>query len=274
MSGPFSIPPGRVPPPSGVPRPTPEWRLRAGEGRVTPEELARLIDHTVLKAQATPADVERLCAEALKYRFGAVCINSVHVPLAAARLAGSDVAVCAVVGFPLGATAPEMTAAEAAWCVNHGAREIDMVISVGHLKAGEVRTVEDGIAAVVSAVRRAGAATPAGAAGTTSAAAPLVKVIIEACYLTEGEKVTACRLAAAAGAHYVKTSTGFGPSGATPEDVTLMRRTVGEELGVKAAGGIRDYQTALAMIAAGADRLGMSAGVAVIEEARQRAEQA
>lgn len=268
MSGPFSIPPGRVPPASGVPRPTPEWRLRAGEGRATPEELARLIDHTVLKAQATPADVERLCAEALKYRFGAVCINSVHVPLAAGRLAGSDVAVCAVVGFPLGATAPEMTAAEAAWCVNHGAREIDMVISVGHLKAGEVRTVEDGIAAVVSAVRRAGTAMPA------VAAAPLVKVIIEACYLTEGEKVTACRLAASAGAHYVKTSTGFGPSGATPEDVTLMRRTVGEELGVKAAGGIRDYQTALAMIAAGADRLGMSAGVPVIEEARQRAEQA
>lgn len=246
-------------------RPTPEWRRRAGSGEIAPDELAGIIDHTVLKAEATPADVERLCDEAVKYRFGAVCINSIHVPLAAARLAGSGVVVCAVVGFPLGATASEITAAEAAWCVRQGAREIDMVISVGHLKAGDVRFVEDDIAAVVRAVRSAGAGV---------AAIPLVKVIIEACYLTEGEKVTACRLAAAAGAHFVKTSTGFGPGGATPEDVTLMRRTIGEDLGVKAAGGIRDYETALAMVAAGADRLGMSAGVAVIEVARQRAGQA
>jgi len=243
-------------------RPTPRWREAAGRGEVAPDELARIIDHTLLKAEALPADIERLCDEAVRYGFGAVCVNPVHVPLAVGRLKGTGVRVCTVVGFPLGATASDVKAAEAAWCVRRGAQEVDMVIPVGHLKAGDVEAVEEDVRAVVSAVR--------GAAGTGARAAggPVVKVIIEACYLSEGEKVTACRLAAAAGADFVKTSTGFGPFGATVEDVSLMRRAVGEDIGVKAAGGIRDYRTALAMVAAGADRLGMSAGVAVIEEAR------
>jgi len=214
-------------------------------------EFARIIDHTLLKAQATPADVLLLCEEAVRYGFGAVCLNSAFVPLAAERLAKTGVAVCTVVGFPLGATGGPAKAHEAGWAVHSGATEIDMVIPVGLLKAGRDDLVEDDIRAVVAAARGS-----------------LVKVIIEACYLTDTEKVRACELAEKAGAHFVKTSTGFGPGGATAADVALMRRTVGERLGVKAAGGIRDLASARAMVAAGADRLGMSAGVAVIEELR------
>lgn len=217
-------------------------------------DLAKLIDHTALKAQTTPADIEKLCDEAVRYGFGAVCVNSTYVPTAVARLRGTEVAVCAVAGFPLGAMASEAKAYEAGWAVRHGAREIDMVLSIGHLKAGDDKAVQADIRAVVDAARGA-----------------IVKVIIEACYLTDEEKVRACRLAAAAGADFVKTSTGFGPSGATEVDVALMRRTVGDKLGVKAAGGIRDLSTARAMLAAGATRLGLSAGVAVIEEARAEA---
>ncbi len=240
--------------PASEARPTAEWRARAARGEVTEGDFARLIDHTILKAEATPAAVERLCDEAVRYGFGAVCVNSAYVPLAAARLRGTGIKVCSVVGFPLGAMAPEVKAFEARWAVEHGAAEVDMVLAVGRLKAGDDAVVAADIRGVVAAA--------AGAA---------IKVIIEACYLTDEEKERACRLAAEAGADFVKTSTGFGPSGATAADVALMRRTVGEKLGVKAAGGIRDLATALAMLAAGADRLGMSAGVAVIEELRARA---
>ncbi len=275
-----------------APRPTAAWREAAGRGEVAAEELARVMDHTLLKAQATPADIEALCDEAVRYGFGAVCVNSVHVPMAAARLgrgaappgdAGDTlpgdaggappgplrasgppaVRVCAVVGFPLGAMATEAKAFEAGWAVERGADEIDMVVPVGYLKAGDGAFVEADIRAVVIAARRAGERR-----GMTHP--PLVKVIVETCYLTDDEKVEACRRAAAAGADFVKTSTGFGPGGATPSDVALLRRTVGEGLGVKASGGIRDLAAALAMIAAGADRLGLSAGVGVIEAARAR----
>ena len=254
------------------PRPTRDWRALAGRGEAPAAELARLVDHTILKAQATPADVVKLCEEAAAYGFGAVCVNSVQAPVAAATLErlgqGGQVEVCAVVGFPLGAMITEAKAFEAEWVVRHGATEVDMVISVGHLKAGDERFVEADIRAVVLAAKRAaGSQAPAGR-GTAPAKNVSVKVIIEACYLTDDEKVRACELAVAAGADFVKTSTGFGSSGATVADVALMRRTVGEDLGVKAAGGIRDLETALAMVAAGADRLGLSAGVTVIEEAR------
>lgn len=259
-----------------APRPTAAWREAAGRGEVAAEELARVMDHTLLKAQATPADIEALCDEAVRYGFGAVCVNSVHVPMAAARLGRGAappgparasgppaVRVCAVVGFPLGAMATEAKAFEAGWAVERGADEIDMVVPVGYLKAGDGAFVEADIRAVVIAARRAGERR-----GMTHP--PLVKVIVETCYLTDDEKVEACRRAAAAGADFVKTSTGFGPGGATPSDVALLRRTVGEGLGVKASGGIRDLAAALAMIAAGADRLGLSAGVGVIEAARAR----
>lgn len=270
-------------------RPTREWREAAGRGRVEVGELARIMDHTILKAQATPADIEVLCDEAVRYGFGAVCVNSAHVPQAAARVREAvssrartaadrleaGVRVCAVVGFPLGAMATEAKAFEAAWAVEHGADEIDMVIPIGHLKAAAA--VEDDIRAVVTAARRSGQKQGGGERGRggqgdgeRGGSRPLVKVIIETCYLTDEEKVEACRRAAAAGADFVKTSTGFGTAGAAAADVALMRRTVGEELGVKASGGIRDLETALAMIAAGADRLGLSAGVAVVEEARAR----
>ena len=254
------------------PRPTRDWRALAGRGEAPAAELARLVDHTILKAQATPADVVKLCEEAAAYGFGAVCVNSVQAPVAAATLErlgqAGQVEVCAVVGFPLGAMITEAKAFEAEWVVRHGATEVDMVISVGHLKAGDERFVEADIRAVVLAAKRAaGSQAPAGR-GTAPAKNVSVKVIIEACYLTDDEKVRACELAVAAGADFVKTSTGFGSSGATVADVALMRRTVGEDLGVKAAGGIRDLETALAMVAAGADRLGLSAGVTVIEAAR------
>jgi len=247
-------------------RPTPQWRQTASRGRFEVTDLAHLIDHTVLKAQATQADVVKLCDEAVRFGFGAVCLNSAHVPLAARKLRETKVAVCAVVGFPLGAMCSEAKVFEAGWAVRNGATEVDMVMSVGHLKAGDHRFVENDIRAVVEEVR-AVAASVRTADGEVPAT--VVKVIIEACYLANEEKVQACRLAEAAGADYVKTSTGFATSGATVEDVALMRDAVGERLGVKAAGGIRDLGLTLAMIAAGADRLGMSAGVAVLEAARR-----
>jgi deoxyribose-phosphate aldolase len=249
-----------------IARPSSQWRQAAGRGRFAAAELARLIDHTILKAQVTQADVVKLCDEAGRYGFGAVCVNSAHVPLAARKLRETAVTICAVVGFPLGAMCSEAKAFEAGWAVRNGATEIDMVMAVGHLKGGDHRYVESDIRSVVDEVRAA-AARMRNADGETISTS--VKVIIEACYLADEEKVQACRLAEAAGADYVKTSTGFGSSGATVEDVSLMRDAVSERLGVKAAGGIRDLGTALALIAAGADRLGLSAGVAVIEAARR-----
>ena len=212
--------------------------------------IASMIDHTLLKPEATPAQVEKLCAEAAEYHFASVCVNPVYIPLAARLLDGTGGKGCCVVGFPLGAIAPEQKAAEAASCAAMGAEELDMVIHVGAAKAGDWALVQRDIAGVVKA-----------AAGRT------VKVIIETCLLTDEEKVKACEAAKAAGADFVKTSTGFSTGGATTHDIALMRKTVGPEMGVKASGGIRDYATAMAMIEAGANRIGASAGIEIVAAA-------
>ncbi|MGE3176844.1 MAG: deoxyribose-phosphate aldolase [Vicinamibacterales bacterium] len=218
-----------------------------------PTDVAHLIDHTLLKPDASRADIETLCREAATFRFATVCVNPAWVALAAQRLAGSGVLVCSVVGFPLGATTPDVKAYETRRTIFDGAREVDMVINVGALKSGDLRTVERDIEAVVTPCRDCGAVS---------------KVIIEAALLTDEEKVTACTLAKAAGADFVKTSTGFGPGGATVADVALMRRTVGAEMGVKAAGGVRDLDALRAMVAAGASRVGASAGVKIVQQAK------
>ena len=212
--------------------------------------IAAMIDHTLLKPEATAAQVEKLCAEAAEYHFASVCVNPVYIPLAARLLKDTGVKVCCVVGFPLGAIAPEQKAAEAASCAAMGAEELDMVIHVGAAKAGDWALVQRDIEGVVKA-----------AAGRT------VKVIIETCLLTDEEKVKACEAAKVAGAHFVKTSTGFSTGGATTHDIALMRKTVGPKMGVKASGGIRDYATAMAMIEAGANRIGASAGIAIVAAA-------
>ncbi len=209
--------------------------------------LAAYIDQTLLKADATRDRVRELCQGATEYRFASVCVNSCWVPYCRELLGESGVSVCTVVGFPLGAMSSAGKAAETAAAVRDGADEIDMVVNVGWLLAGELKLVHEDIAAVVNA-----------------ADGKLVKVIIETSYLTDEQKVTACVVAKLAGADFVKTSTGFSSSGATPDDVTLMRRTVGEEMGVKASGGIRDAETARAMISAGATRLGVSAGIEIV----------
>lgn len=211
-----------------------------------PADLAAYIDHTVLKSAAKPDDVRILCKEAREHNFAAICVNGCYTELVSKELTGTAVKTCVVVGFPLGTGTPEAKAAETAEAVALGADEVDMVINVGMMHAGEYDYVERDIRAVVEA-----------AAGKT------VKVIIEACYLSNEEKVKACLLSEKAGAHFVKTSTGFGPSGATVEDVRLMSETV-PKLKVKAAGGIRDTETAMAMVSAGADRIGASASLAII----------
>jgi deoxyribose-phosphate aldolase len=214
---------------------------------LTRAELARTIDHTILRADATRADVAAVCREAREHGFFSVCVNPVHVPDVAAALAGSAVATCAVVGFPLGATPSALKAAEARVVVAAGAHEVDMVIDVGALKEGREDQVRTDIATVRAACGPA-----------------LLKVIIETCLLSDAEKETACRLAVAAGADFVKTSTGFGKAGATAGDVALMRRVVGPDIGVKASGGIRTREDALRMLAAGASRIGASASVAIV----------
>ena len=219
-----------------------------------PVALAAVIDHTALKPDTTAGHIRRLCAEAAEHRFASVCVNPSYVALAAAELRDAAVPVCTVVGFPLGATPAAVKAYETATALLDGATEIDMVIDIGALKSGDTQRVWDDIAAVVEQAHAADA---------------LVKVIIEAALLTDEEKVAACLLAVAAGADYVKTSTGFGPGGATAADVALMRRVVGPAVGVKAAGGIKTYADARAMIAAGASRIGASAGIAIVEEARR-----
>jgi deoxyribose-phosphate aldolase len=218
-----------------------------------PDGVAALIDHTLLKADATRQEIEQLCREAAEFKFATVCVNPTWVALAGRRLAGSGVRVCSVVGFPLGATTPDVKHYETRRAIFDGAAEIDMVINVGALKSGDLRVVERDIEAVAAPCRDAGV---------------LSKVIIEAALLTDEEKVSACTIAKAAGADYVKTSTGFGPGGATPADVALMRRVVGAEMGVKAAGGVRDYEGMKAMVAAGATRVGASAGVKIVQQAR------
>ncbi len=215
-------------------------------------ELARYFDHTLLKPEATPDQVRELCQEALDYHFASVCINPVFVPLAAEMLAGSDVEVCTVVGFPLGATTTAAKVAETELTLAQGATEVDMVLPIGLLKAGDEDRVRGDVGAVAAVCHAHGA---------------LLKVIIETALLTDDEKVTACRLSKEAGADYVKTSTGFSKHGATVEDVALMRETVGPEMGVKAAGGVGSYEEALAMIEAGATRIGASRSIAIVEDA-------
>ncbi|HYF82047.1 MAG TPA: deoxyribose-phosphate aldolase [Clostridia bacterium] len=213
-------------------------------------ELARYIDHTILKPDAKEGDVIKLCREALEYKFASVCINASNVKLADSFLHGTEVKVCTVVGFPLGATTKETKAFEAAQAIDNGATEVDMVINIGALKSGKMDEVEADIKAVADACK----------------GKALLKVIIEACLLSDEEKVTACELSKKAGADYVKTSTGFSASGATVEDIVLMRRTVGPEMGVKAAGGIRNLETSLKMIEAGATRIGASASISILNE--------
>jgi deoxyribose-phosphate aldolase len=215
--------------------------------------VATMIDHTLLKADATRKDIQALCREAAEYRFASVCVNPTWVAECARLLRGAAVKVCSVVGFPLGATTADVKHYETRRAIFDGAHEIDMVINVGALKSGDVRLVERDIDAVAVPCRESGV---------------LSKVIIEAALLTDDEKVTACTLAKAAGADYVKTSTGFGPGGATAADVALMRRVVGDEMGVKAAGGVRDLEGLKAMVAAGATRIGASAGVRIVQESK------
>ncbi len=213
-------------------------------------QIAKMIDHTLLKAFATKEQIEKLCAEAAEYHFASVCVNPANVPLAARLLKGSDVKVCTVIGFPLGANTSAVKAFETSDAIRNGAQEVDMVINVGLMKAGALNEVESDIRAVVDAAN-----------GT------LVKVIIETCYLTDEEKVAACQAAARAGADFVKTSTGFGTGGATVSDVALMRRSIPAHMKVKASGGIHTYQDTLALIQAGADRIGASAGISIVEAA-------
>lgn len=212
-------------------------------------ELAKMIDHTLLDPSATRDRVERLCEEAKMYRVHAVCVNPSWVALAVSGLRGSDVKVCSTVGFPFGASLAEVKAFEAGAVIRLGASEVDMVINIGALKSQDLATVREDIVQVVKASKGL-----------------LVKVIIETAYLTEQEKVQACKLAGEAGAAYVKTSTGFSPRGATVDDVVLIRRTVGNRLGVKASGGIRTLKDALEMIAAGASRIGTSSTAQILQE--------
>ena len=207
--------------------------------------LASYIDHTLLKPDATSALIEKLCTEAAEYDFYSVCVNPIWVPFAKELLESESPLVCSVVGFPLGAT--PLVAAEAEWAVASGAREVDMVIPVGLLKQGDTASVCRVIHEVVSAVPE----TP-------------VKVILETCLLTDEEKITACSIALDSGAAFVKTSTGFSKAGATLSDVMLMRKTVGSSIGVKASGGVRNFDTAVAMIEAGASRIGTSSGIAIL----------
>jgi len=232
--------------------------IAAGATRVSASEkltkidpsIAALIDHTILKPEATRTDVIKVCREARQYNFASVCVNPYWVPLVRAELAGTPVKVCSVVGFPLGATSTEAKAAETAAAVRDGAQEIDMVINVGALRSGEQDAVRKDIHEVVKAAHQGGA---------------IVKVILETALLDDNQKALACMLAKAAGADFVKTSTGFGPSGATAHDIALMRQAVGPAMGVKASGGIRTLEDLQTMTAAGATRIGASASVKIVE---------
>ena len=217
--------------------------------------VAGMIDHTLLKPDATRGEIEKLCREAAEFHFATVCVNPAWVATAAHLLRGSGVGVCSVVGFPLGATTPDVKHYETRRAIFDGAAEIDMVINIGALKSGDLTVVERDIAAVVGPCREA---------GVTS------KVILEVALLNDDEKIAACTLSKAAGADFVKTSTGFASGGATAADVALMRRVVGAEMGVKAAGGVRDYEGLKAMVAAGATRVGASAGVKIVQESEGR----
>lgn len=214
-------------------------------------KMNKYIDHTLLKPEATQAMIDKLCAEAKEHDFASVCVNPYWVKRSAELLAGTDVKVCTVIGFPLGASTTEVKAAETRDAIRSGATEVDMVLNVGALKSGDLETVKADVAAVKQA------------AGDV-----LLKVILETGLLTDEEKETACKLCVEAGADYVKTSTGFGPGGATVEDIALMRKAVGANVGVKASGGVRDGEAALAMIKAGASRIGTSSGVSIVTGAK------
>jgi len=216
------------------------------------KNIASIIDHTLLKADATEKDILKCCEEGKKYGFASVCIQPCYVKLAAEALKGSGVRIATVVGFPLGANLTSVKAFEAARAIEDGADELDMVLNIGALKQGNAGYVEEDIKAVVKVADGA-----------------VVKVILETCYLTDEEKVLACKLSKNAGAHFVKTSTGLAAGGATVEDVALMRRTVGQDIGVKASGGIRTLEGLKAMVEAGANRIGTSAGVKILEEIRE-----
>ena len=215
--------------------------------------VAAMIDHTLLKPDATRQEIEKLCREAAQFHFATVCVNPAWVSFCAGLLRGSGVGVCSVVGFPLGATTPDVKHYETRRAIFDGAAEIDMVINIGALKSGDLKLVERDIAAVVGPCREAGVVS---------------KVIIEAALLNDEEKIAASTLSKAAGADFVKTSTGFASGGATAADVALMRRVVGADMGVKAAGGVRDYEGLKAMVAAGATRVGASAGVKIVQESQ------
>jgi deoxyribose-phosphate aldolase len=233
--------------------------FRASGGRVekqinvTRREIAALIDHTLLRPDATMADIRKLCQEARQYGFVTVCVNSHWVPLAAQELKEEAVKVCAVVGFPLGGCATHVKLAETEWAIRAGAREIDMVINIGELRGRNGEAVRSDIAAVAVAAHSHGA---------------IVKVILETALLDSSQKVEACALAKQAGADFVKTSTGFGPGGATAADIALMRQTVGPDIGVKASGGIRTLEDLESMVAAGATRIGTSSGVKIVESVK------
>lgn len=216
---------------------------------MTREEMAKMIDHTLLKQNATKEQIKKLCAEAKEYGFWSVCINPCYVPLCAEELKGSDVKVCTVVGFPLGASTTGTTVFQSVEAIKNGASEIDMVINVGAIKSGDWEYVYNDIKAVADAVKENGG---------------LLKVIIETCLLTDDEKVKACETSKKAGADFVKTSTGFSTGGANVMDIALMRKTVGAEMGVKASGGVHTTEEALALVEAGASRIGASAGIAIV----------
>ena len=216
------------------------------------QNINRLIDHTILKPEASIDDIRRLCIEAKEYNFYSVCVNSAYVNVAYNFLLHSDVKVCSVVGFPLGAMIKEAKAYEAKFAVDSGAEEIDMVINIGLLKSGKIDLFERDIKKVREACK-----------------ASVLKVIIETCLLDDKEKILACKIAKEYGADFVKTSTGFSTGGATEHDVELMRKTVGDKMGVKASGGIKTYEDAIKMINAGANRLGTSSGIAIMKSAKE-----
>lgn len=220
------------------------------------ENIASYLDDTLLKAEATPEQIMRICDEAKKYHCASVCVNSSYVPLVFGELTGTGVKTCCVIGFPLGACTTEAKVQETTDSIKKGAEEVDMVIHVGRAKAGDWNYVKNDIEEVVHAAR----------------GKALVKVIIETCLFTDEEKVAACMAAKEAGADFVKTSTGFSTGGATVEDIRLMRQTVGSDMGVKASGGVRDYETALAMIEAGATRIGTSSAAAIVSGAKEVSE--
>ncbi|ALB44703.1 2-deoxyribose-5-phosphate aldolase [Clostridium sp. MF28] len=215
-------------------------------------DIAKYIDHTILKPEATVEDVKKLCKEAKEYNFASVCVNGCYAKLVSTELMGTDVKTCVVVGFPLGAMTKEAKAFETNQAIENGATEIDMVINVGALKDKNYSLLKEDIEAVVNAAK----------------GKALVKVIIETCLLSDEEKVKACEIAKEAKADFVKTSTGFSSGGATKEDIALMRKTVGSDLGVKASGGVRDFKTAMDMINAGASRIGASASISIVSESK------